>query len=142
MFLYLGINYVAKICDMGISRLKAIQTMDQSSISGIPGTPSYTAPECLLKNEKATVHSDIWSLACTLLEMYTERECWEMEGNDSHLETSLNPCNLLKQKLINKEVPPSLESSDIGIKEILRRCFEYVPIKRPTALQLVTAFKM
>jgi E3 ubiquitin-protein ligase mind-bomb len=73
MFLYLGINYVAKICDMGISRLKAIQTMDQSSISGIPGTPSYTAPECLLKNEKATVHSDIWSLACTLLEMYTER---------------------------------------------------------------------
>ena len=134
-------SHVAKICDMGISKLKAIQTMDQSSISGIPGTPSYMAPECLLKNEKATVHSDIWSLACTILEMYTEKECWEMENNDTRMETSSNPCSMLKQKLKNKEVPRHLESSDIVIKEVLRRCFDYVPAKRPTALQLVTAFK-
>ena len=100
------------------------------------------APECLLKNEKATVHSDIWSLACTILEMYTEKECWEMENNDTRMETSSNPCSMLKQKLKNKEVPRHLESSDIVIKEVLRRCFDYVPAKRPTALQLVTAFKM
>jgi serine/threonine protein kinase len=116
--------------------------MDQSSVSGIPGTPLYMAPECLLKNEKATVHSDIWSLACTLLEMYTEKECWEIEDNDTNLETSSNPCNVLKEKLKNKEIPPSLEPSDIVIKEVLRKCFDYIPAKRPTALQLITAFKL
>ena len=137
------VNHIAKICDMGISRLKAIQTMDQSSVSGIPGTPSYMAPECLLKNEKATVHSDIWSLACTLLEMYTEKDCWEIEDNDTQLETLSNPCNALMRNLNNKEVPLSLESSDIdiAIKETLRRCFDYVPAKRPNALELVTVFK-
>lgn len=138
------INYIAKICDMGISRLKAIQSIDQSSISGIPGTPLYMAPECLLKNEKATVHSDMWSLACTLLEMYTGKECWEIDDSfaSTSLETSSHPCELLKQKLKNRECPPSLESSDFTIKEVVRRCFEYVPTQRPTALQLVYAFKM
>ena len=51
---------VAKLCDMGISKLKEIQTMTKTT-SGIPGTPSYMAPECLLQNKKATVDSDIWS---------------------------------------------------------------------------------
>ena len=69
---------VAKLCDMGISKLKEIQTMTKTT-SGIPGTPSYTVPECLLQNKKATVHSDIWSLASTLPELYTEKECWELD---------------------------------------------------------------
>jgi serine/threonine protein kinase len=136
------INHAVKICDMGISRIKAIQTMYQSSVSGIPGTPSYMAPECLLNKEKATIHSDIWSLGCTLLEMYTEKECWEIE-DDTQLGTASNACSGFMRHLNNKEIPSSLESSDIDIviKEILRRCFDYVPEKRPNALQLVIVFK-
>ena len=65
---------------MVIRKLKEIQTMTKAT-SGILGTPSYMAPECLLQNKKATVHSGIWSLACTLLELYTGKECWELDDS-------------------------------------------------------------
>ena len=42
------------------------------------------APECLLERKKAAVHSDVWSLACTLVELFTEIECWKqlLEGKE------------------------------------------------------------
>jgi serine/threonine protein kinase len=44
---------------MGISKVKEIQTLNKTT-SGIPGIPSYMAPECFLQNNRATVYSDIW----------------------------------------------------------------------------------
>ncbi|XP_020608738.1 dual specificity protein kinase shkC-like [Orbicella faveolata] len=70
-------THITKLCDMGLSKLKSVQSLSQTTSTGIPGTPSYKAPECLLERKKATVHSDVWSLACMLAELFTEKDCWE-----------------------------------------------------------------
>ena len=62
---------------MGLSRLKSQQSLSQTCITSVPGTPSYMAPECLVDKKKATIESDVWSLGCTLLELFTEKDCWE-----------------------------------------------------------------
>lgn len=67
-------THITKLCDMGLSKLKSAHSLSQTTSSAIPGTPSYMAPECLLERNKATVHSDVWSLACTLVELFTEKE--------------------------------------------------------------------
>ena len=85
--------------------------------SGILGTPSYMAPECFLQNKKATVLSGIWSLACTLPELYTGKECWELDdstGNDT-------PGDAFKTKLRNQDCPSFLESAvESSVKEVIR----------------------
>ena len=53
---------VTKLCDMGLSKLKSAQSISHTTSTGIPGTPSYMAPECLLERKKATVNSDVWRL--------------------------------------------------------------------------------
>lgn len=35
------------------------------------------APKCLHERKKATVHSDVWSLARTLVKLFTEMDCRE-----------------------------------------------------------------
>ena len=71
------VTHITKLYDMGLSKLKSVKSLSQTTSTGIPGTPSYMAPECLLERKKATVHSDVWSLACTLVELFTEKDCWE-----------------------------------------------------------------
>ena len=57
-------THVTKLCHMGLSKLKSAQSLSQTTSTAIPGTLSYMAPECLLHNKKATVHSDIWAFKC------------------------------------------------------------------------------
>ena len=59
---------------MGLSKLKTEQSLSRSA--AITGSPSYIAPECVLQKKQATTQSDVWSLAWTLLELFTERDCW------------------------------------------------------------------
>ena len=75
---------ITKLCDMGLSKLKSAQSLTRTTSSAIQGTPPYMAPECLLERKKAAVHSDVWSLACTLVELFTEIECWKqlLEGKE------------------------------------------------------------
>ena len=68
---------VTKLCDMGLSKLKSVQSVSHTTSTGIPGTPCYMAPECLLERKKATVNSDVWSLAVTLIELFTETTAGE-----------------------------------------------------------------
>ena len=67
-------SLITKLCDMGLGKLKTEQSLSRST--AIAGSPSYIAPECVLQKKQATTQSDVWSLACTLLELFTERDCW------------------------------------------------------------------
>ena len=49
----------------------------RTSVTGIPGTPMFMAPETLIER-KTCAESDIWSLACTLLEMYSKKDDWDV----------------------------------------------------------------
>ena len=68
-------SLITKLCDMSLSKLKTEQSLSRST--AIAGSPSYIAPECVLQKKKqATTQSDVWSLPSTLLELFTERDCW------------------------------------------------------------------
>ena len=68
---------VTKLCDLGLGKCYNLNGSLQSTIQGrFCGTMLYMAPEVFLGSKEATVNCDIWSLACTLTELYSESEIW------------------------------------------------------------------
>ena len=68
---------VCMICDMGLGKLKSAQSLSHTQSTSVLGTPAYMAPECLVGKKKAAIQSDVWSLSCTLVELFMEKDCWE-----------------------------------------------------------------
>lgn len=67
---------IVKICDSGLSKFKKMTSSLRTTVGRtryVRGTPLYMAPELLLQNMEVTAYSDIWSLACTLVELYSEK---------------------------------------------------------------------
>jgi mitogen-activated protein kinase kinase 5 len=87
-----------KLCDFGVS-VQLLTSLTQTFI----GTNAYMAPERILGGEYG-IHSEIWSLGVTLLEMALGRFPYLPDGAKPN--TSLLPFDLL-QCIVN-EKPPSL----------------------------------
>ena len=136
-------SLITKLCDMGLSKVKTAQSLSQTSSTAIPGSPSYMAPECLVQKRKATVHSDVWSLACTLLELFTERNCWEhllVKENTSKIEDADDASPLITSLICamkRRESPAMLESIDDPLQHILADCFKYEIEHRPRAIDII-----
>ena len=132
-------THTTKLCDMGIGKLKSVQSRTHTTSQSVPGTPSYMAPECLVEKKKATTQSDVWSLGCTLLELFTEKDSWEDLPNKSGDGTAP-----LIEGMKAEVLPASLEllSSTVGapLEHILKGCFQYCSDKRPRAINLVHVF--
>lgn len=118
------ITAVTKICDMGLSKLKTRVATTQTN--GIMGTPQYLAPECLIERKTGTLHSDIWSLGCTLIELFTEKDCWEDE--------KLGFCSDDIETILKRKQSPSRLPS---LPSIITGCFDYCPIERPSAIDIL-----
>ena len=137
-------SYVTKLCDMGLSKLKSA-TMQAVTATGVPGTPHYMAPECILRKKKSDLNSDVWSLACTLLELLTHKDCWEdlieelgdIEDSDDNYEV-----NCMMSIFQRQSVPKSLGLLSDTHSTILTDCFNYEPCNRPRAIDLVSAFSV
>lgn len=137
-------SYVTKLCDMGLSKLKSA-TMQAVTTTGVPGTPHYMAPECILRKKKSDLNSDVWSLACTLLELLTHKDCWEdlieelvdIEDSDDNYEV-----NCMLSIFRRQSVPKSLGLLSGTHSTILTDCFNYEPGDRPRAIDLVSAFSV
>lgn len=116
----------AKICDLGIGKFKRRDAT--TTRHDVPGTVMYMAPESLLK-KKSSTSSDIWSLGCCLLELFTEKDTWDLpeEGD---------PSDFLSKKMTEEVKPPRM----MLIEPQLQQCFEMNPEKRPTASQLIERF--
>ena len=137
---------VTKLCDMGLSKLKSA-TMQAVTATGVPGTPHYMAPECIFLKKKSDLHSDIWSLACTLVELLTQKDCWEsvLEELDSTDEASDNyEVNCMLSIFQRKLAPKSLEllvgANLTNVQQILADCFNYEPEERPRAIDIINVF--
>lgn len=64
-------QYSVKLCDLGLGTSSLVDLNLQSTKGRICGTYLYMPLEILLHGEKATERTDIWSLACSLVELYT-----------------------------------------------------------------------
>ncbi|KAL7296039.1 hypothetical protein TKK_0010594 [Trichogramma kaykai] len=127
-------NKLVKICDLGVSQLKQLDTqllITQGRIN-CTGTPLYMAPECYLDHQETTQYRDMWSLGCTIIEFFTGKRIWHMENSS---------VTNLKNILVSQKKPNISCVPEILKKDILD-CFNYVPpSSRPKAIKIILTLK-
>ncbi|XP_008792633.2 mitogen-activated protein kinase kinase kinase 5-like isoform X2 [Phoenix dactylifera] len=123
--LLVDVNGVVKLADFGMAK----HLSGAAAVLSLKGTPHWMAPEVL----QATMNKDIgydlavdiWSLGCTVIEMYTGKHPWNgLEG----------PAAMFKVLHKDPPIPETLSSEG---KDFLRRCFRRNPAERPTANMLL-----
>ena len=143
------VTHTTKLCDMGLGKLKSAQSLSHTQSTSVPGTPAYMAPECLVGKKKATIQSDVWSLGCTLVELFMEKDCWEelLESKSpsaAQEDDSITIVNTLIDVMKSESVPGLLKSLSstvhASLEQILKDCFLYESNQRPRAIDLVHTF--
>ncbi|KAL6888225.1 hypothetical protein ACP4OV_009251 [Aristida adscensionis] len=121
-------NWVVKVSDFGMSRLKHHTFLSSKSTAGT--APEWMAPE-VLRNEPANEKCDVYSFGVILWELATLRVPW----------SGLNPMQVVgavgfqnRRLDIPKEVDPQAAS-------IISSCWENDPSKRPSFSQLLSPLK-
>ena len=99
-----------------------------------------------MEKKKADLNSNVWSLACTLVELLTKKDCWEelIDSLDSVEEAGDNYEVNCMVALFRRKKVPSFEfvaaSCSSGLQEILTDCFQYEPCQRPRVIDIVNVF--
>ena len=137
---------IAKLCDLGISKVRSIEKTLTTACRGVlPGTPQYTAPEVMLHNKKTSTATDIWSLGCTLNELYTGKECWaayDLKMDSDSNSSDDNSIYSLKQYMTEALSPwCSLEGLHTNVIEVIKGCLSYDPTKRLDGLTVTEMLK-
>ncbi|KAI8072468.1 hypothetical protein BC940DRAFT_330616 [Gongronella butleri] len=115
-----------KISDFGLSKKNDYdEAYDQNSRMSLRGSVYWMAPE-VVKNEPYSAKVDIWSLGCTVLEMFTGQRPWIALNQIAAL-YNLGHCNA-------PEIPDFI--SPVG-QDFISKCFNTDPCLRPTALELL-----
>uniref|UniRef100_A0A1J3JZM6 non-specific serine/threonine protein kinase n=1 Tax=Noccaea caerulescens TaxID=107243 RepID=A0A1J3JZM6_NOCCA len=111
-------KYTVKVCDFGLSRLKASTFLSSKSAAG---TPEWMAPE-VLRDEPSNEKSDVYSFGVILWELATLQQPW---GN-------LNPAQVVAAvgfKGKRLEIPRNLNPQ---VAAIIEGCWTNEPWKRPS----------
>ncbi|ORX52046.1 Pkinase-domain-containing protein [Hesseltinella vesiculosa] len=114
-----------KLTDFGVSMNLKIKKQSQSQ--GTPvGTPNWMAPE-VIEMKGACTKSDIWSLACTVIELLTGKPPY----------ANLIAMSVLYH-IVEDDMPPLPSNISNPLDAFLRRCFQKDPNQRPTAEALLS----
>lgn len=117
-------SYTAKVCDFGLSRLKA----EERSMTGNCGTVQWMAPE-VLANQRYNEKADVFSYGIICTELLT-REC-PYEGM-SAIQCALAVLNRDQRPAIPRYCPPQLRA-------LIKACVKKNPDERPTFGQIMMA---
>lgn len=130
-----GNDGVVKLADFGASKHWRPSTTPggtvHSSRSGdIKGTPSWMAPE-LVRDQGGSISwrkADVWSLACTTLEMVTGLPPWSQFNN--HV-------TVLYHIACTEALPEYPSDASIELITFLNVCLQRDPVKRPDITSLL-----
>ena len=114
--------------DFGIAVI--LQTTVHRGTS-IAGTWNYMAPEAFEPQafaEGIGKHTDVWALACVIVEMHTGQRPW---AGMQMQQISRAVCDQQRKPQVPEDAPAAA---------LLRRCFDRRPTQRPTAADLADAF--
>ncbi|XP_019444284.1 PREDICTED: serine/threonine-protein kinase CTR1 isoform X5 [Lupinus angustifolius] len=121
-------KYTVKVCDFGLSRLKANTFLSSKSAAG---TPEWMAPE-VLRDEPSNEKSDIYSFGVILWELATLQQPWN----------NLNPAQVVaavgfkgKRLDIPHDLNPQLAS-------IIESCWANEPWKRPSFSSIMDSLRV
>ncbi|XP_074581723.1 uncharacterized protein LOC141838210 [Curcuma longa] len=117
-------NGIVKLADFGMAK----HLSGAAPTCSLKGSPFWMAPEMLQAINKEIGYDlavDIWSLGCTIIEMFTGKHPWsDLEG----------PQAMFKVLCKDPPIPETLSSEG---KDFLQRCFHRNPAERPTANMLL-----
>ncbi|THH01041.1 hypothetical protein EW026_g1570 [Hermanssonia centrifuga] len=112
-------NGNVKLSDFGVSlNLRAMER----EMKDVAGTPNWMAPE-VIELKGASTKADIWSLACTVIELLTGRPPYGDIANTMSV----------MFRIVEDDMPPLPEGCSNHLKDFLKQCFHKDPTKRPTA---------
>ncbi|CAL0313363.1 unnamed protein product [Lupinus luteus] len=112
-----------KLADFGIAKHISAHSCPFS----FKGSPYWMAPEVIKNSVGCNLAVDIWSLGCTVLEMFTTKPPWsDYEGVAAMFKIGISKDN--------PEIPDHL--SEDG-KDFVRLCLQRNPENRPSAAQLL-----
>ncbi|XP_062596133.1 mitogen-activated protein kinase kinase kinase 2-like [Saccostrea cucullata] len=114
-----------KLADFGVSRFR--NTISSGQVKTFTGTIYWMSPEMITKEGYGT-KTDIWSLACVILEMFTTRTPW------SELESQAAIFKIGNGAEFDYRLPEKVSET---CRRFLDQCFQRDPVKRPSAKVLV-----
>ncbi|KAL6634241.1 hypothetical protein ACP70R_026912 [Stipagrostis hirtigluma subsp. patula] len=120
-------KYTVKVCDFGLSRLKANTFLSSKTAAG---TPEWMAPE-VLRDEPSNEKSDVYSFGVILWELMTLQQPW------SHL----NPTQVVAAvgfKGRRLEIPSTV---DPKVAAVIESCWVREPWRRPSFANIMESLK-
>ncbi|GMJ13518.1 SUGAR INSENSITIVE 8 [Hibiscus trionum] len=120
-------NWVVKVCDFGLSRMKHSTYLSSKSTAG---TAEWMAPE-VLRNEPSNEKCDVYSFGVILWELSTMRQPWG----------GMNPMQVVGAVGFQHRRLDIPDDMDPTIAEIIRRCWQTDPKLRPTFAEIMAALK-
>ncbi|XP_038991519.1 serine/threonine-protein kinase EDR1-like [Hibiscus syriacus] len=120
-------NWVVKVCDFGLSRMKHHTFLSSKSTAG---TPQWMAPE-VVRNEPANEKCDVYSFGVILWELVTLRVPWK----------GLNPMQVVGAVGFQNRRLEIPEDIDPIVAHIIRECWQTEPHLRPSFAQLVSRLR-
>ncbi|CAF2119311.1 unnamed protein product [Brassica napus] len=103
-------NWVVKVCDFGLSRMKHHTYLSSKSTAG---TPEWMAPE-VLRNEPANEKCDVYSFGVILWELATSRIPWK----------GLNPMQVVGAVGFQNRRLEITDDIDPTVAQIIRDCWQ------------------
>ncbi|KAJ3839692.1 Pkinase-domain-containing protein [Lentinula raphanica] len=107
-----------KLSDFGVSlNMRAVEREQD-----VAGTPNWMAPE-VIELKGASPKSDIWSLACTVIELLTGRPPYGDIPNSMSV----------MFRIVEDDMPPIPPGVSPLLEDFLKQCFHKDPTQRPSA---------
>ncbi|KAK6236742.1 hypothetical protein QUC31_020538 [Theobroma cacao] len=120
-------NWVVKVCDFGLSRMKHHTFLSSKSTAG---TPEWMAPE-VLRNEPANEKCDVYSFGVILWELVTLCVPWK----------GLNPMQVVGAVGFQHRRLEIPEDVDPAVAQIICECWQTEPHLRPSFAQLMSRLR-
>ena len=118
-----------KLADFGAAkRLTDIGAAGRTVV----GTPYWMAPEVVKSTDGYGYAADVWSLGCTVVEMFTAKPPWPAKGSV--------PAAILMiatSETGPTELPTEADGATPGSMDFLAKCFLIDPAARPTCADLL-----
>ncbi|KAK7314640.1 hypothetical protein VNO77_33167 [Canavalia gladiata] len=120
-------NWVVKVCDFGLSRMKHSTFLSSRSTAG---TAEWMAPE-VLRNEPSNEKCDVYSYGVILWELSTLQQPWG----------GMNPMQVVGAVGFQHRRLDIPDDMDPAIADIIRKCWLTDPKLRPTFAEILAALK-
>ncbi|KAF0911546.1 hypothetical protein E2562_011176 [Oryza meyeriana var. granulata] len=120
-------KYTVKVCDFGLSRLKANTFLSSKSLAG---TPEWMAPE-VLRDELSNEKSDVYSFGVILWELMTMQQPW----------CNLNPAQVVAAvgfKGRRLDIPKDLNPQ---VAALIESCWANEPWRRPSFANIMESLR-